>query len=121
MVLISLPLLAIFWYAAGFVAKRVLLIDIHEPDWLARKPISPSLGEHIFLARRDRDVNALTKGLAFVDVSFASLDQCDNWLPVLETLDSSEAGRNVRIVDFEYGVNDGAINEKKLQWLERLL
>ena len=121
MILIALPLLAIFWYAADFVAKRILLVDVHEPDWLARKPLSPTLGEHIFLVRRDRDVDTLTKGLAFVDVSFETLDQYDNWSKVLETLDSSEAGRNVRVVDFEYGINDGATNEKKLHWLERLL
>jgi len=120
-VLIALPLSAIFWYAVGFIAKRVLLIDIHEPDWLARKPLSPSLGDHIFLVRRDRDVNTLTSGVAFVDVSFEAIDQSDHWVAVLETLDSDESGLNMRIVDFEYGINDGVINEKKLQWLERLL
>jgi hypothetical protein len=120
-VLIGLPILALFWYAADFVAKRILLIDVREPDWLARKPLSPTLGEHIFLVRRDRDVDSLTKGLAFVDVSFAALDAAGNWSEALETLDSTEAGRNVRVIDFEYGINDGAINEKKLHWLERLL
>lgn len=121
MILIAVPLLSIFWYAAGFVARRVLLIDVSEPDWLARKPLSPTLGDHIFLVRRGRDVNTLTSHQAFVDVSFASLDQDDNWTPVLEMLDSSEAGRNVRVIDFEHGINDSAVNGKKLQWLERLL
>jgi hypothetical protein len=120
-VLIALPVLAIFWYAADFVAKRILLVDVREPDWLARKPLSPTLGEHIFLVRRDRDIDSLTKGLAFVDVSFAALEAAGNWSEALETLDSTEAGRNVRVIDFEYGINDGAINEKKLHWLERLL
>ena len=120
-ILIGLPILALFWYAADFVAKRILLIDVREPDWLARKPLSPTLGEHIFLVRRDRDIDSLTKGLAFVDVSFAALDAAGNWSDALETLDSTEAGRNVRVIDFEYGINDGAVNEKKLQWLERLL
>jgi len=120
-VLLGLPILTLFWYATDFVAKRILLIDVREPDWLARKPLSPTLGEHVFLVRRDRDVDSLTKGLAFVDVSFATLDHDDHWSSALETLDSTEAGRNVRVVDFEYGINDGAINEKKLRWLERLL
>jgi len=120
-ILFGLPILALFWYAADFVAKRILLIDVREPDWLARKPLSPTLGEHIFLVRRDRDLDSLTKGLAFVDVSFATLDHDDHWSSALETLDSTEAGRNVRVIDFEYGINDGAINEKKLRWLERLL
>jgi hypothetical protein len=121
MILIGVPLLAIFWYAAGFVARRILLIDVSEPDWLARKPLSPTLGDHIFLVRRERDVNTLTSDQAFVDVSFASLDQDDNWTAVLEMLDSSAAGRNVRVIDFEHGINDSAVNGKKLQWLERLL
>jgi hypothetical protein len=121
MILIGVPLLSIFWYAAGFVARRVLLIDVSEPDWLARKPLSPTLGDHIFLVRRDRNVNTLTSHQAFVDVSFASLDQDDNWTAVLEMLDSSEAGRNVRVIDFEHGINDSAVNGKKLPWIERLL
>src|SRR4051794_3544208 len=121
MVLISIPLLSIFWYAAGFIAKRVLLIDIHEPDWLARKPLSPSLGEHIFLVRRDRDVNVLTTDQAFVDVSFETLSAQDGWTAALQGLDSTEAGCNVRVIDFEYAINDSGVNEKKLQWLERLL
>ncbi|MGA8806404.1 MAG: hypothetical protein WB973_00910, partial [Thermoanaerobaculia bacterium] len=119
--LLALPILALFWYVADFVAKRILLIDVREPDWLARKPLSPTLGEHVFLVRRERDLDSLTKGLAFVDVSFAALDAADNWSAALETLDSTEAGRNIRVIDFEYGINDGAINEKKLRWLERLL
>jgi hypothetical protein len=120
-ILIALPLLALFWYIVGFVAKRVLLIDIHEPDWLARKPLSPSLGDHIFLVRRDRAVADFIEDKAFVDVEFEKLDKDDLWSARLTELDSSEAGKNIRIGDFEYGINDGAINEKKLQWLERLL
>jgi hypothetical protein len=119
--LLALPILALFRFAADFIAKRILLIDVREPDWLARKPLSPTLGEHIFLVRRDRDIDSLTKGLAFVDVSFAALDAAGNWSAALETLDSTEAGRNVRVIDFEYGINDGSVNEKKLRWLERLL
>jgi hypothetical protein len=61
------------------------------------------------------------KSLPFFDVSFAELDATNEWSAMLERLDSSEAGRNVRIVDFEYRIDDDATNEKKLQWLERLL
>jgi hypothetical protein len=122
-------LLAIaFWYAVDFIAERVLLIDVGEPSWLARVPLSPTLGDHIFLARRDRKIDALTgpdpmgKGLPFFDVSFAELGVDDaEWSAMLERLDGSEAGRNVRVVDFEHGINNAAINVKKLHWLERLL
>jgi hypothetical protein len=124
---IGLPLLAILWFATTFIARRIFLIDVTEPDWLVPIPLSPSLGEHIFLVRRDRDLRSLTENdpmqLAqlYIDVSFEDLDLTDGWLSVLEALDSSEPGRNVRIVDFEYRINDGAINEKKLSWFERLL
>src|SRR5258708_3643291 len=134
MVIIALRLLGIFWLAVRFIAARVLLIDVGEPVWLFRKPLSPTLGDHIFLVRRDKEVSDLTgddpmgKGLPFLDVSFKELDRpdekpdsADRWSRTLETLDSSAAGRNVRILDFEYGINEGTINEKKLQWLERLL
>jgi hypothetical protein len=125
--LVVLLLLSVFWAASDFIARRVLLIDVDEPRWLARLPLSPTLGDHIFLVRRDKSLEALISpdpmgtGLPFFDVSLAQLDAADDWSAMLERLDSSEAGRNVRIVDFEYGINDGTVNEKKLQWLERLL
>ncbi len=127
--LVALLLLTVFWAASDFIARRVLLIDVDEPKWLAQLPLSPTLGDHIFLVRRGRkNIDELTgpnplgeEGLEFLDVSFEKLDVGDDWSAMLERLDSSEAGRNVRILDFEYGINDGTINEKKLQWLERLL
>jgi hypothetical protein len=125
--LVVLLLLSVFWAASDFIARRVLLFDVDEPKWLAGLPLSPTLGDHIFLVRRDKKLDALIspdpmgKGLPFFDVSLAQLDAADDWSAMLERLDSSEAGRNVRIVDFEYGINDGTVNEKKLQWLERLL
>lgn len=127
MLLGGLGLLVVFWYASGFIASRVLLMDVTEPHWMARLPLSPTLGDHIFLVRRDKDAAALTgddpmgKGLPFLDVSFEELARTDSWDAALERLDGSAAGRNVRIVDFEHGVNDGSVNLKKLQWLERLL
>jgi len=124
---VGLPLLAILWFATTFIARRVFLIDVTEPDWLVPIPLSPSLGEHIFLVRRGRDLKSLTEndpmelGQPYIDVSFENLELTDGWLSVLEALDSSEPGRNVRIVDFEHRINDGEINEKKLSWFERLL
>jgi hypothetical protein len=125
--LLGVALVLLFWAATTFIAQRVLLIDVAEPLWLARLPLSPTLGDHLFLVRREHDVDALTgqdpmgKGTPFFDVSFATLDRENSWWPTLQRLDVSRAGQNVRIRDFEYGINDGAINEKKLQWLERLL
>jgi hypothetical protein len=127
MLLCGIGILIIFWYAAGFIASRVLLMDVIEPHWMARLPLSPSLGDHIFLVRGGKDTATLTggetggKGLPFFDISFADLARANGWDTALERLDSSAAGRNVRIVDFEYGINDGDMNLMKLQWLERLL
>lgn len=126
MLLCALGILVVFWYAAGFIASRVLLMDVVEPQWMSRLPLSPSLGDHIFLVRRDKDAAALVgddplgKGLPFLDVSFKELARTDGWDATLQSIDSSGGGRNVRIVDFEYGI-DGEIHARKLQWLERLL
>jgi hypothetical protein len=119
-------LLAIFRYATRFIASRVLLIDVDAPRWMAQLPLSPSLGDHIFLVRGDRDANALTGpnpmgDRKFLDVSFAELDRSSGWDAMLETIDGSTAGANVRVTDFEFGINDPAINDRKLQWLERLM
>ena len=121
-ILCSLGLLAAFWYATGFIAKRVLLIDVSEPDWMARLPLSPSLGDHIFLVRRDRDAKSMTGDDArFVDVSFEEIARSGEWDQALAKLDSSAAGKNVRILDFEHGVHDENVSAEKLRWLERLM
>jgi len=125
--LLGIGLLVLFWAATNFIAVRVLLIDVAEPLWLAQLPLSPTLGDHIFLVRRDQNVDALTGpnarrlATAFSDITFADLDRENGWWAALQRLDVSRAGQNVRVRDFEYGINDGVINEKKLQWLERLL
>ena len=122
-ILCGLGILAVFWYATGFIARRVLLIDVSEPDWMARLPLSPSLGDHIFLVRRDRNVSAVVgdEPMPFVDVSFAEIARGGTWDAALATLDSTAAGKNIRILDFEYGIHDGAVGAEKLAWLERLM
>ena len=119
LVLFGLPLLSLFWYVVDFISTRVLLIDVDAPLWMSGLPLTPTLGDHVFLVRRDRDPGALTPG--FVNISFAALDQANEWDAKLERLDSGPAGRNVRIADFEYGINDNAVNDRKLAWLERLM
>jgi hypothetical protein len=118
---LSLVAFAVFWIAADFIARRLLLIDLAGPLWLRRVPLSPSLGDHIFLVRRDKSANQLTGAKVFYDVSFAAMDEEDSWNRVLAGIDASVAGRNIRVIDFEYGIDDGAKNAKKLEWLERLL
>ena len=122
-VLCSLGLLAVFWYATGFIASRVLLIDVSEPDWMARLPLSPTLGDHIFLVRRDKDLKSIVGSdpTPFLDVSFEEIARAGDWDAALARLDSSASGRNVRIVDFEHGIYDDAVSVEKLRFLERLL
>ncbi|HEX7137252.1 MAG TPA: hypothetical protein VF219_05380 [Vicinamibacterales bacterium] len=123
--LIVVALFVVSWSAATFIAKRVFLIDISEPDWLGPFPLFPSLGDSIFLVRRDLPPSALTGNdasrLRFFDVSFKDLHEKERWDEVLQEIDRSTPGRNVRIHDFEYGIDDAQINEEKLSWLERLL
>lgn len=121
--LCSLGILALFWYVTGFIASRVLLIDVTEPDWMARLPLSPTLGDHIFLVRRDKDLKSVTgpDAMPFLDISFEEIARAGAWDAALERLDSSAAGKNVRILDFEYGIHDDAVSMEKLRWLERLL
>jgi hypothetical protein len=123
MLLCGAGIIALFWYAARFISARVLLIDIVEPHWMTRQPLSPSLGDHIFLVRREQPVDddPLRKGPPFLDVSFAETARAGAWNATLERLDTSAAGRNIRVVDFEYGVGDEAVSIEKLKWLERLL
>jgi hypothetical protein len=123
--LILIPLSTVLWFASTFIAKRVFLIDISEPDWLAPFPLSPTLGDSIFLVRRELPPSALTANdpqrLPFFDVSFKDLREHQRWDEVLEEIDQAKPGRNVRINDFEYGIRDAQVNAEKLSWLERLL
>ena len=118
--ILILGVVALFYWIVNFMATRILLIDVAEPLWLARLPLSPTIGDHIFLTRRERRVDALT-GHNFYDVSFEKTAKDDAWATKLEEIDVSIAGRNVRVLDFEFAINDAEMNLKKLDWLERLL
>jgi hypothetical protein len=123
--LLIVPLFILFWVAVTFIAKRVFLIDISEPDWLAPFPLCPSLGDSVFLVRRDLPPSAVTGNdparPPFFDVSLKDLYERKRWDEVLQEIDRSKPGRNVRIHDFEYGIDDPLISDEKLRWLERLL
>ena len=118
--ILILGVVALFYWIVNFMATRILLIDVAEPLWLARLPLSPTIGDHIFLTRRERRADALT-GHNFYDVSFEKMAKDDAWATKLEEIDVSVAGRNVRVLDFEFAINDAAMNLKKLDWMERLL
>jgi hypothetical protein len=124
LIVLSGIVFCVFWAAADFIAERLLIIDLIEPLWLADVPLSPTLGDHIFLVRRKQTIDRLTGAgtqQRFYDVSFRGMFQKETSDGTLMAIDRSAAGRNVRISDFEYGINDGAINWQKLEWLERLL
>ncbi|MEA2572693.1 MAG: hypothetical protein QOI24_4694 [Acidobacteriota bacterium] len=115
-------LMLLFWIV-DFIATRIFLLDIAEPLWLGNPPLSPTLGDHIFLVRRTKSADELAKGtlVAFADVSFKEMAANDGWLAKIVELDRLPEGRNVRIVDFEYEIADKAMNEKRLRFLEDLL
>jgi hypothetical protein len=124
LVTLSLLVFGVFWMAADFIARRLLLIDLAEPLWLAQAPLSPTLGDHIFLVRRNQSADELTgtgSGMRFYDVSLEELEKRKSSTSTLASIDRSAAGRNVRITDFEYGIDDGEKNREKLEWLERLM
>jgi hypothetical protein len=123
----ALTLLGAFAYVATFIARRILLIDVSEPDWLSRYPLSPTLGDHIFLVRRKHEALALTGKNAqgvqkdFVDIRFSDIVTDEEWRDALARIDRSAPGLNVRVVDFECLIDNPAFNKKKLEWLEGLL
>jgi len=118
--ILILAVASLFYWIVNFIATRILLIDVAEPLWLARLPLSPTIGDHIFLTRREHRADALT-GHNFYDVSFEKMAKDNAWATKLEEIDVSVAGRNVRVLDFEFAINDAATNLKKLDWIERLL
>jgi len=115
----------LFRLAAAFIAQRLFLIGLAEPSWMKKIPLSPTLGDHLFVMRRTKRADELVRmseeTKPYLDVSFATMDADDSWNRRLAAIDHSAAGRNVRITDFEYAIDDAATNGRKLLWLERLL
>ena len=111
---------ALLFWIVRFITDRVLLLNVQEPEWIATD--SAVIADHVFLTRREKlksVVGEADSDLVF-DVRFAQLERKKSWNAELRRIDRSPA-RSVRIVDFEYGLDDDAISETKLSWLERLL
>jgi hypothetical protein len=117
-------LLGVLAWITHFVATRILLLDVAEPLWLRNLPVSPTLGDHIFLVRRERPLDTVIGGhnpQGFHTVSFQKLATSDSWMGELIEIDQGESGRNVCITDFEYEIDLPEMNAKKLAWLEKLM
>jgi len=114
-----------FRLATDFIARRLFLMGVVEPEWLKHVPLSPTLGDHVFVMRRTKTADQLVRvsdaTRPYIDVSVATMDAKAEWEAALATIDRSIAGRNVRIIDFEYGIDNPVTNGRLLQWLERLL
>jgi hypothetical protein len=116
--------LGVLAWMTHFVATRVLLIDVAEPLWLRNLPISPTLGDHIFLVRRERTLQSvigIQNPEGFHTVSFQKLATSDSWIRELIEIDEGESGRNVCVTDFEYEIDVPGMNSRKLAWLEKLM
>jgi hypothetical protein len=106
------------WWMVRFIARKILLIDVQAPDW-ADLQTGVALGENVFLVHGEScDVGELVKRHepAFHVVSFEQIEKDGAW-------ERTTAHRHtwVAVRDFDYEVDDPAMNAKKLSWLERLL
>lgn len=112
---------ALFW-VVRFVTERVLLLSVQDPLWI-QTDRGASMGEHVFLTRRGTPLNQVLgaeQPEIAMQISFADLDRNSSWDRSLLLIDAATA-QNVRVTDFEYGIDDPKMNLRKLTWLERLV
>lgn len=111
-------LIGVVWWMVLFIARKILLIDVQAPSW-AELQAGPALGENVFLVHDEAcDVGELVKRHepTFHVVSFEQIEKDGAW-------ERTTAHRHtwVAVRDFDYEIDDPAMNAKKLSWLERLL
>lgn len=120
---------AVLYLIVRFIARKLFLIDVHEPLWLMPPPpLKPTLGDHIFLVYAGKLLDELTGARSernvFLDVGFAQLQQAASpaaWEAKLLEIDRAAAGMNVRIIDFDHDLTNAALTMRMLTFLERLL
>ena len=112
-------MVALLWFAAQFITRKLFLFDIQEPLWLSRT-IGPRPGDHIFLVRQERRTRRLV-ARGYLRIRLNRLGRPDDWPQVIGRIDAQPAGQNVLIEDFEIEPHDAAWREAKLSILEHVL
>jgi hypothetical protein len=122
-ILAVIAVIAILILIVRFFAAKLFLIDLHEPLWLTRRPLKPTLGDHVFLIGQ-RVEQVTEEASEFIDVKFKELHESKDanaWDDKLLQIDRADEGKNVRIFDFDHDAANAGLSMKKLMFLERLL
>jgi hypothetical protein len=112
----------VLYWITRFITDRVLLVNVQDPTWIETDR-GGALGEHVFLTRRAmplRRVIGPCTSAVISEVCFADLAARSAWTTSLRDIDLAQA-QNVRVLDFEYAIDDPAVNLEKLKWLEHLV
>lgn len=121
-VLLFLPLAGILTWLVLFIARRVFLLDLAEPLWMASTgELSSMVGGNIFLVNRRKRWHVPDRENFFVlsieDIADASARWLDRRLDLIRSLND----RNILVEGFEERVFAPALNEKVLSFLEELV
>jgi hypothetical protein len=122
-VLTLIAFAAMLVWIVNFITDRVLLLNVQDPLWVEIDR-GGAIGDHVFLTRRQTPLPSIV-GLAAVsdvlyDVRLETIDTNRTWDTSLREIDVCKA-QNIRILDFEYKIDDPKTNLKKLIWLERVI
>jgi hypothetical protein len=121
-VILLVGFVGVLYWITRFITDRVLLVNVQDPTWIETDR-GGALGEHVFLTRRAmplRRVVGQPSSAVIFEVRFADLHDRSAWATSLRDIDLAQA-QNVRVVDFEYAIEDPVVNLEKLKWLEHLV
>ena len=120
---------AVFLYVATllsalrFIARKIFLVDVHEPLWLdTRVPLGPALGGNLLVYAKDPNEALRRIDVSqFVEVKLASFDVADPtaaWRAEMGRVDHEAPGRGILIPDFDHRAGDAEFTQLKLRLLE---
>lgn len=113
-------------YAIRFIARKIFLVDLHEPLWLdERARLGPALGGNLLIfAKEPAEALGRIDVTQFVEVKLQSFDVKDPaaaWRSELGRVDQEPPGKGILIPDFAHRAGDPDFTDLKLRLLESAL
>jgi hypothetical protein len=108
-------------WAIRFIACRIFLYDLREPEWLRTLPLRPPFSDHLFVISAEEQVEKLVEIGDCCRIRFREFSRSSSRSEVLERVGRASSPTHVVIEDFGYRIADAEFTKWKFELLGALV
>jgi hypothetical protein len=108
-------------WSIRFIARRIFLYDLREPDWLRAVPLRPPFSDHLFVISAEEKVEKLIDVGDCCRIRFREYSRAGARADVLDHVGRAGASTHVVLEDFGYRIEDAQFTKWKFDLLGSLV